>query len=226
MKNWKKKTRGLLLSLASSFLLFGCSAEKKQDTIDTVTLYQKGLEIVEKMDLTAECKEYISLVSSSPEFDDLINKIAEKDYTKPDVVYQITIPEDAIKEVLSLVSEKDLQISEKIWPIIYRRFVSSVPTVLNAAEGSSTLAVTSILTTDMDFLYQDLTEYTIYLYLYQNAYSAAVVFSPMEDGIVRATGSFVINDQLLWNLTEQEIVELLEGTGFFVGCEIRKIEIQ
>ena len=222
MKGWKKKVIGLFWLLMSSFLLFGCGTEKEQDK---VTLYQKGLEVIERMDLIAECKDYISLTSYD-ELVNLIDKIAEKDYTKPDAVYQITITEDAIKKTLSLAAEKDLEISEEILPSVYQRFISAVPTALNAVEGSSALAVTSILTADTAFLYQDLEEYTIYLYLYQDAYSAAVVFFPMEEGIVRGTGSFIVNDQLLWNLAEQEIVELLESTGYFSGCKIQQIEVQ
>lgn len=223
MKNWKKKAAGLLLTLTGSLFLFGCSAKEKQNT---ATLYQKGLEIVEKMDLTAECGDYISLVSSSLELNDLIDDIAEKDYTKPDTVYQVTIKEEAVKEILSLAAEENLQIPEEILPAVYRRLVSSVPNILNAAEGSAALAVTSILTADIDFLYKDLTDYTIYLYLYQDAYSAVVVFSPMEDGIVRATGSFLVGDQLLWNFTPEEIMEVLEENGYFTGCEVQKIEIE
>ena len=47
----------------------------------------------------------------------------------------------------------------------------------------------------------------------------------MGQGIVRAQGNFIVNDQLLWNLTEEEIIEMLESTGYLFGCEIQKIEI-
>lgn len=199
------------------------AASFKSDT--TSILYKKGLEVLEKMDVMAECEEYIELLSSSPEVESLIKEIGEKDYAKPDVVYQIMITDEAINSILSLVSETDLTIPEQILPDLYRRFFSAIPTTLNAVE-STTLAVTSLLRTDMDFLCKDLTKKTMYLYLYENAYSAVVLFIPMDEGIVRAEGNFIVNKQFLSSMTEEEIVNILEKTGYFIDCEIQKVEVQ
>ncbi len=211
-----------MLLVTSCILLLGCGIKK---TDSEIPLYKKGLEVIEKMDLMAECKEYIGLMTSNSQMEELIDKIGEKDYTKPNTVYQITIPKEKIQSLLSLVNEEEIQLPEQILPDVYRRFLTAVPTSLNAMEGTEVIAVTAMLMADMDFLYKDLTENTIYLYLYQDAYSAAVLFSPMDQGIVRAQGNFIVNDQLLWNLTEEEIIEMLESTGYLFGCEIQKIEI-
>lgn len=223
MKNRKWKITGWMLIIAMCYFLSGC-VERKDDSVSA--LYKKGLEVVEKMDRVAECEEYIELFSSSLELSSLIDEIGKKDYTKPDTVFRITITQEAIDTILFSLNGAKLQIPEEIMPNIYRRFFLAVPSTLNAAEGATVLTATSLLMSDTDFLYKDLTENTMYLYLYKNAYSAMVLFSPMDDGIVRATGNFILTDGLLWNLTEEEIVDLLEETGYFIGCEIQRVEIQ
>lgn len=208
--------------LCSCMLLSGCAAEKEEVS---TTLYREGLEIIEKMDKIAECREYIDLVTSAPQLTDIVEDIGEKDYTKPNVVYGITITEDAMQVALSLINDSGVELPKEIMPDIYRRFLSAVSTSLNAAEGTEALAITSILMLDSDFLCEDLTENTLYLYLYQDAYPVIVVFAPMDQGIVRAQGQFIINKQFSWELTEEDIVRMLEGTGYLSGCEIRKIEV-
>lgn len=219
----KGKIRKGICLICGCIVLSACTIEKEEDS---AILYKKGLEVIQKMDQMAECKEYIELVASVSQLEDMIEEIGEKDYTKPDAVYQITISEEAMQTVLSLASETDLKLPEEILPDMYRRFLAAVPASLNSMEGTAALAVTSMLMTDTDFLYKDLTERTMYLYLYQNAYPVIVLFLPMDQGIVRAQGQFILNERFVWDLSEETIVHLLEGVGYFSGCEIQKIEIQ
>jgi len=223
MKRLKRRINKIVVWMVFCMVLSGCNA-KKEDV--TSNLYKEGLNVVEKMDLMAESEEYINLVLSAPELKVVVNDIGEKDYSKPDTVYQITIAENTIKSVITQVNGAESDMSEIILPDIYRRFLRAIPTSLNAIDGTVSIAATSVLIGESDFICEGLTENTMYLYLYENAYSVLVLFSPMEDNIVRATGNFIIKEGFSEALSESQIKEQLIATGYLLDCEIQEVEIQ
>lgn len=216
----KKYFTIITLAVMMFILLCGCSA-KGENTDDL--LYKKGLELVHRMDMMAESEEYIKLVSASTELREIISGIGEDNYSQPNGVYKITIPKEVLESVF--VGSEITEIPVELKTEIEKRFITAIPSRINALNGSMVLAATSIVTSGDSFINEELTNNTLYIYLFDGKYSAMVSFFPGNENIVGASACFVINDFLNQVSSDSEMSEWLTKYLSLADCEIEKVEI-
>ena len=75
-----------------------------------------------------------------------------------------------------------------------KAFGAALITQINAQNGATTLAATTICTAGKTFVSTEGDGDAIYLYVYENACPAAVSFVRGEDNTVSASGTFILND--------------------------------
>lgn len=186
----------LLLSLGSILTL---SCAKRNTTIiggadqptaifvaDHLTLQEKGLELTCQMHRLANNETYIKYCSHSDEINKLAAHIARTDYSIPRKIFAIS----------HLKSIQDFEADSTIRALLADKMVRTIPSLINAQSGSTTLAATSLFITEDVFLHNSLKESTIYLYIYEGDCSSMVLFQPHKDQIVQAYASFVIHPLL------------------------------
>lgn len=204
----------LLLVLA--LLLAGCGL---QPEIPEKTLYDQGRELVSLMGEMAASTPYTSLYTGDQEMAELLSGAGEWDFSAPQTVYRIRMPESALQEIAEAMDPDGQEaLSDGLKAVMSARVISTLPTQLNAMGGADVLAASSICSASKSFVSSELTENTIYLYLYEKAVPAAVVFLPGEGGAVSANGTLLLNDSF-----GRYSLEELRGVLEKLGAEVEEI---
>ncbi len=170
------------------------------------SIYEHGLDIVELLEEIVHNEEYITMFSGSGEIAEIINGIAEGDYSEPEVVYQITLNEQALLEAEEMMPN---DISEALKQSLQNRLLASLPTNMNARNGAKNLAATAICTAGKTFVNTDIEESLIYLYVYEDALPVVITFIIGEHDTVSASGHFLFSDVL----DQASLEEMLEYAG-------------
>ena len=190
-------------------LLFGCGTQEK-------TLYNQGIEVAALMSEMASDPEYITALTGSPEVQKALQCAAAADPKSPLSVYEVIIPQEALLGLLGV--ENTDSMSENLKANLTARSYAAIGPQINAAGGVNNLAAASLCTAELSFLNSGFTGNTIYIYSYQNSAPVLVSFSAGQDGIVTATGCF-----LLGNSISSESKEEMEDYFAEFGAEIRKV---
>ncbi len=215
----KRHITVLILSIVLVFSAAGCRVNSVSDG----DYYIRGLSIVESMDDMAECDEYISLFSSSPDINGIIKEIGENDYSEPKAVYKAAFTPEEIDSIFLGAAGGDADFPDDILYETRNRIVSSFPSSINAMEGTEALAATSILTKNESFISDTTGVYSLYFYVYDGGYSACVTFIPGENSIVSATGYFIINDDLSNTASQSEFTQWLFDITSLMNIEVSDI---
>ena len=218
----KGKTLQLLTLLLSMVLWSGCAVSTMAGND---VLYEKGLEVVKKMDSMAESKEYIRFMAALPEIENTLEDIGSGDYSVPRAVYQVIITPAEIDMLLESVGGDLSQLSEELLLEIRNRMVASIPSRINGLAGVSSLAATTAVAAQDNFIEDTQPSYALYFYLYDEAYPAAVSFVPGGENIVTANGYFIINEDLTEVTSEEKFVEWLRETAGLIDCTVEEITI-
>lgn len=215
----KKHLISVTIFVLMIVVLAGCSA--KDGNVDAL-LYTKGHELVKRMDKMAENQDYIKLISSSMELEEIIREIGKKDYSQPRGVYKVIIP----KGLGPNFAYGDISgMPEDLQKEIEKRFVVTTPSRVNALKGATVLAASSVITSSDNFIQQGLTNNTLYIYLYEGEVSALVSFLPGSENIVGASASFVINDSLNKVSSDSEMSQWLKEHSYILDFEVEQVEI-
>ena len=205
---------------AAAFAVFnlgGCSVNAVNEND---SLYDRGMGVIERMDHMAESDAYVSLFTVEGTINDKIKSMGEGDYSSPKAVYKITVTNAELDRYLQ--GDADLNLSEELQKELRRKVIASIPTYINALNGAETLAASSIITTGDSFL-SDESAYQIYFYLYDGEYSAAVSFAPNDEGIVNATGVFIVNEALNEVKSPENMAQWLNDYANLIDCEIEEM---
>lgn len=108
-------------------------------------------------------------------------------------VYKITIAKEAMDAWDMLSGLEGLSENLKI-AMRQKAFGAALITQINAQNGATTLAATTVCSAGKTFVSTEEDGDAIYLYVYENACPAAVSFVKGEDNTVSASGTFIIND--------------------------------
>jgi len=157
------------------------------------TLLEHGLEVVATMDEMAGSDEYINFYTGSKDMTEIVKEISKGDHSAPVAVYKITIDKEAM-EAWDMLSGLE-GLSENLKTAMRQKaFGAALITQINAQNGATTLAATTICTAGKTFVSSEGDGDAIYLYVYENACPAAVSFVRGEDNSVSASGTFILND--------------------------------
>lgn len=186
-----------LFTLTTLFALITCMWGCRISTQTQKSLYDQGLDIISLMTELAGNDDYIRLSTGNSSINEIVKEISRGDYTSPKAVYKITLSEDSIELLLSSGGDNLTDsFSDSLSNYIRSRMDSVIISQINAGSGAETLAAVSLCTAGKTFVNNHLTENIIYLYTYESAHPAAVIFTPGEDGSVYAAGNFILNDAL------------------------------
>lgn len=210
-------------------VLCGCGREKKPENNSSVydkeseadmnvSLYDKGLEIVQEMYMLAGDDAYIQLASGGS-VDDMVKSISELDYGKPENVYRVTNPESSFNMMMAFASGQEEELSEAAKEHIYNTIGSGVANNLNARLGGTmNLAAAGVLNCYKCFVCEPLENVEMYIYAYEDAYPVLITFIPGEDGAVSASGYFIIAESLIGTDKEQ-FEEIISISGYHMSLE-------
>lgn len=205
------KKRILAALLLSVILLAGCSGKGQAD------LQSRGLELLQKLDRMAQSSEYVGFCSGSEEIAREIEQIGAADYSQPQAVYEVILPE----KILGMPVQG---LSEELQEDLLNRMFASLPSQLNAAQGVNVLAASSVLTVSDHFIDKTLKERALYFYLYGGEWSGAVYFLPGEENILSAGANFVKNEELAAVSSEEELADWLQQSLGLQNGRIRRAD--
>ena len=182
----------VVLALAMTFVLCACGSDSRK-TSGGKTLLEHGLDVVATMDEMACSDEYVNFYTGSKDMAEIVKEISKGDHSAPVAVYKITIDKEAIEAWDMLGGLEGL--SENLKTAMRQKaFGAALITQINAQNGATTLAATTICTAGKTFVSSEGDGDAIYLYVYENACPAAVSFVRGEDNSVSASGTFILND--------------------------------
>lgn len=200
----------------------GAEAEK-------VSLYERGLRMIQRMDTMAGSDTYVGAMSSSSEILDILDEISNEDHTTPKAVYEVKIIDpEALGMALAYGGSIDT-LPEELKPEFRHRLVAAVPSMISGFNGASSLAAISLIRTEDFFLDEDVSGEILYFYIYDGSYCASVHFSARGEGIVSASGQFICNDALdaLGKvLEEEEFTEWLKAYTGEAKIEITEVSME
>ena len=188
----KKRIVAIAMAFALLLSLCACGGESTS-TSEGKALLDHGLDVIATMDEMADSDEYINFYTASKDMAEIVKKIRKGDHSAPVAVYKITIAKEAI-EAWDMLSGLD-GLSENLKTAMRQKaFGAALITQINAQNGATTLAATTICTAGKTFVSTEGDGDAIYLYVYENACPAAVSFVRGEDNTVSASGTFILND--------------------------------
>ena len=188
----KKRMIAFVMAFALVLSLGACGGENNNSG-GGKTLLEHGLEVVATMDEMADSDEYINFYSGNKEMAEIVREIGKGDHSAPVAVYKITVDEKAM-EAWDMLSGLE-GLSETLKTAMRQKaFGAALITQINAQDGATTLAATTICTAGKTFVSTEGDGDAIYLYVYESACPAAVSFVRGEDNSVSASGTFILND--------------------------------
>ena len=185
------------------------------------SLYEHGLEVIAMMDEMIRSDFYLDTMSSSREIEEQATQLAQGDYTRPEAVYELSVPEFAT--LLALLDEEMAgleNLSPKLQAQLDDKSTSSFITRLNAMEGATAIATSSIFMANKLFVNHEITENTIYLYTFEKGHSVAIVYTVGEDNAVNAAGYFLMNEDISTASTAELQSSLKDASLLFTVTEL------
>lgn len=180
---------------------------------DSLTLQEKGLELTGQMHRLANNETYIKYCSHSDEINKLAAHIGRTDYSVPKKIFAIS----------HLKSIQNFETDSTIRTLLADKTVRTIPSLINAQSGSTTLAATTLFVTEDVFLHNSLKESTIYLYVYEGDCSSMVLFQPHKDHIVQAHACFVIHSLLKTIQSADDVKRFFKETIQLEGIMVQEL---
>ena len=209
-----RKCISVIMSLVMAMALCACGGG---NATSGKSIYDHGLDVITLMAEAAGSELYVAAYTANSEVKEIIDVIAEGDYTEPKAVYSVAVSEEQLLAML-MVENSD-GISEGLRKTLLTKALPAMTTQLNAYCGVSELAASGVLTMGKTFVDTTLEENVIYFYIYENAVPVAVAFTKGEDNTVSASGTFVMYDAFNGVSAEEIEVALSE---FGVEVEVVK----
>ena len=209
---------------ALAFMFSACTGGVQNEAGEEKSLYDHGIEVISLLDEMIRDDTYGQMMSGSSEIQTVADEIKTGNYTTPQAVYKISVPEDIISSILTVAGGDTSMISEMSEALqadLNKRMLSSISSQINSMQGVTYLAASSLYTADKTFVSHETEEDTIYLYTFENGFPVMVTFHPGEDGSMTAHAVFLLDENLA-SAAEQDIEELLGTVYILSGCEIER----
>ena len=217
-RGFMKRSRIFLLAIIMAAVLSACGSSESATGKSNSSTYQKGLEVVALLDEMVQNDTYVQLYTASAEIQEIVETVATGDYSEPSVVYQISLPGESLSALAEAMGGNVSMdgMSPELTRAVEQKLIGAVISQVNAMGGAANLAAMSVCTAGKTFVNEELSEDVIYLYVYENAAPAAVTFLRGDDGIVSATGTFLLSEDLNTE-SEQSVSEFFGELGVEVS---------
>lgn len=201
-----------VLSTAVFCLVFcGCEkADTKPDVSkkEQISIYDRGLEIVQMLDEQAKDENYSKVFAGSDEITQLGQEIAKGDYSSPKAVYEISFDDEQLLKFVNAYEDvKDF--SGNLKDMMKTRVKTSLINVINAQSGVEYVAAAGVYTANKIFVSDELNQDKIFIYMFDNTYPVSISFVKGEDNAVSANGCFIF-DKDLNSMSKEDIEKSFE----------------
>ena len=105
MRKNKVKTWAAIFLAAT--IVSGCSGSG-QEPIREVSIYDKGIALIQKLDSIAESDAYSQIMTTSPEVLEILKEIGNGDYLEPKTVYEVKISLKDMDSFQELYGDMDI----------------------------------------------------------------------------------------------------------------------
>lgn len=198
----------VMLTIVVTMSLTACGSSQ------TSSLYEQGMDMVSKMAEMTQSEEYLKLYTDSEQVVEVVKEIAEGDFTEPEAVYSMNIPEESLATLLELGDVEEL--SAELKNIAKDKLMGSWITYMNGMSGTLQIVASSVCSMEKTFVNKDVTESVIYIYTFEDATPIGITFLVGEDGAIAAKGFFIMNGELN--------IESVEELAAFLGDETIEIK--
>lgn len=154
--------------------------------------------------------------SANEELANVIKGISDNDYKEPKAVYII----DNLDELMYENMLSEIKLPNDIENMVKDKFAIAVPSQLNAMNGATTVAATSILNHGDSFIFEGLHATATYLYLFDNGYNFMVTFVPKDENIVNASVNVVINEDIGKCTNTEDIIKFFKDKMSFESVSV------
>ena len=172
------------------------------------------MDMVSKMAEMTQSEEYLKLYTDSEQVIEVVKEIAEGDFTEPEAVYSMNIPDESLATLLELGDVEELSVELK--DIAKDKLMGSWVTYMNGMSGTLQIVASSVCSMEKTFVNKDVTESVIYIYTFEDATPIGITFLVGEDGAIAAKGFFIMNGELN--------IESVEELAAFLGDETIEIK--
>lgn len=170
-------------------------------------LTECGEEVISLMVQLLESDEYIKMLSFAKDYEEKTKELRDTDYSKSLAVYELTIPEEYFFDE-KLEKEK---LSEELYEYLSSNGYSSFASTVN--NTSEYMVVSSIFAAQKCFADKSFDRNRIYLYVFENGAPIAISFVCAGDGVFKAHGNFILNDNFSAD-SEESIKKSCGSFGF------------
>lgn len=193
----------IVLDIIIVRIVSGSNREEAAGESGDISLYDRGLGLIESMNSLAGDDNYRKMIGMSQECESIINDITAMDYTTLKQVYRVTNIDDIMNFTMYMSGVDDSTFKGESKDYIKSRYADSVGNVLMSSKsGVMALATSSIFTRQEFFVDKSVTEPLLYVYIYEDAYPVLVSYIPGLDGAVSAKACYLIIDGLIGADTE------------------------
>lgn len=204
----------VLTILATVLCACGDSSAVNSATFDK-SLNRHGMDVINLMDEMLRSDEYLAMMTSATEFQEIVEEMRNGDYTEPENVYKISVPEDTLGTMMAALGEDAgvlKGMSDTLYDTLNKKVTAGMINQINAQSGVTYLALTSIFTARKTFVSDEMEQDFMYLYTFENGYPIFVIFSMGEGGAVTASGSFFMNKEISFESVD-DVESLLSQVG-------------
>ena len=216
------------ISMFLMVLMLLCACADTPNNLSDMPLNQhlitKSIELTCTMDSLAQSDEYMMLISVQPELNDIIAKIGNDEYKAPNKAVIIKVSDEAIGSII-WGNIGELNLPDDAYEMVVARMYSSVPSMINAQQGVTTLAATSVISVGKAFQqHRDFSNNTYVVLIYDN-YSSVTVFIKSGEGTISASTTFLfLPDDIKRTVTEETAADYLSQEFNISGIEIEYID--
>ena len=184
------------------------------------SLAEHGMDLIALIQDMVSDNVYTTIyMGSSQAVMDEIAKLGECDYSAPQAVYKVTVPNLAAFLDATIAANGGANtLSEPLKEYMRSRMILTVASMVNNMYGSAAIAAATICTVAGTFVSDELTENMLYVYVFENAHPILITFFQGEDSTVSAT-AMPLFAELPGSATADDVKALFSNKGFEIVVE-------
>jgi len=217
------KRRNILrvLAIAIAVVMVSCFTGCRKQGLDEV-LIDAALDEASVMKEAVCSETYRKIVSSGIDCSDMIDTVSGEDVKTVKAVYEISVdPLELVKLLSSAETDAIDQMSDKLRARLINNAYASLPSYINARQGTTAIAFMSMFNSGGNMICKSLESRRILILVFDSGYPVWATFSPGENNIVSYSTSWIIADCA--RITSSDTLQAELGFENLSGLKITKI---
>ena len=188
----------------------------KQTAVTDDKLVNTGLAAIKSMKECTTSEIYRKMLFSSDSWmEKMVGTVKAEDVTEPKAIYEVETDyqillayltgESSMPKTLEEINNEPDSVKAKM----ERSFFSSIPTMINARQGSEVIAFVSTFSESGNILYETFSGKKSFIYVFENGYPVWVTFMAGDDGIVSYTAQWMYVKDDAGLSSEEDVIKSL-----------------